>query len=145
MFMKVCKASHNHIEDIVNLNRLFHIALPEFRWDTNEWVTEEIQKNNYFIIKDSKKIYGAICIELSDGEGCVEAIAIQKDKQKTGIGRQLIEFAKTYTKKKDGKKLIVESFCEYNADAFYEKCGFTKINEIGYYENKPYYKFFMDL
>jgi len=143
--MKVIKANHNHIDDIVNLNKLFHIDLQEFRWDTSEWVAEEIQKDNYFIIKDDKRIYGAMCIELLEGKGCIEAVAVRGDQQKTGVGRQLIEFAKTYVKKRGGHKLIVESFGDYHVDAFYEKCGFTKEKEAGYYENKPYYKFFMNL
>lgn len=141
--MQIEKANKEDIEDIMELNKLFYIDIPEFRWGTLRWVENEL--DNYFIIKDDNQTYGAICLLLTKDGYCVETIAVQEKYQRKGIGRKLINFAKAYTKNKGQAKLKVESFCEYNADGFYEKCGFTKEQEVSYFQDKPYYKLFIDL
>lgn len=141
--MQIQKANKEDLEKIITLNKLFHLDILGFKWDKPEWIETEL--TNYFIIKEDNQIYGAICLLLTEKECCVETIAVKENNQRSGIGRQLINFAKAYAKNKGKSKLKVESFCEYNADKFYENCGFVKEQEIGYYQSRPYHKFLINL
>ena len=143
--MTILEADQSHLEQIVSLNRLFHLDIPGFKWDTSEWIEQEIDDQNYFILKKNGLVSGAICLKLYEEGADIETIAVLKDKQKSGIGRKLIEFAKEYSLKKGKSELRVDTFCEYRLEEFYEKCGFTKSPETGSYCGKPSYSFAINL
>lgn len=143
--MQVSKADKMDLEVIVKLNRLFHLDLPEFKWDTPQWVEEEIGNGNYYVIKNKSIVVAAICLKMLEEEGYIEAIAVQENKQISGFGRRLIEFAIEQSQKQGKSKLSVESFCDYGIEKFYEKCGFTRCPKLGDYKGHPYYCFSMNL
>jgi N-acetylglutamate synthase-like GNAT family acetyltransferase len=143
--MKIIKAGPEHIEDILQLNSLLHLDIPNFHWDTKEYISAAIQ--NYYIMEEDKKILGAINIRLNKPEKyiAIETLTVSPDAQRKGVGRQLIEFTKEYAKSQNIHKLNVESFCEYDADDFYKKCGFTEDEDFGFFNCHPYYIYSMNI
>lgn len=143
--MYVVKADIKDLGIIIHLNRLFHLDFPWFKWDSPQWIREELENGNYYIIRDNGNLVAAMCLKMLENEGYIEAIAVQQKKQGSGFGRKLIEFAKSVSRKEGKSKLSVESFCDYKLEGFYEKCGFIKDHELGEYEGHPYYCFSMNL
>jgi len=129
----------------LELNKLFHLDIPGFKWDTREWVIGEIEDNNYFVFEKGGETTGALCINVDDCDAYVEAIAVRGNLHKTGVGRKLISFAKKYAANEGKSKLRVESFCEYGVDGFYEKLGFVSGDETETFEGKSYDHFSLNV
>lgn len=138
-------AEESDLESMVRLNRQFHLNIPGFRWDGDSYISNELKENNYWVIKDEKGIIAAMCLKMLENEGSIETIAISPEKHKLGFGRRLIEFAKDFSKQMGKSRLSVESFCEYNLQEFYEKCGFTKEPNVRDYNGHPYDCFHMTI
>jgi N-acetylglutamate synthase-like GNAT family acetyltransferase len=143
--MEIVKASAQDIELILSLNQLLHVEASEFRGNTYEFVKQEVDKGNCFVVKDRGEVVAAACISPRDEGMYLETISISEAYQKRGIGSELIEHAKKVTKDHGFDKLFVDTYCQYSADDFYMKCGFKKIPTMGKYKGKPYHKFLMEL
>ena len=142
--MEISQANENDLDAIVKVNRLFHLDIPDFKWDTPEWVSEKIKGWNYYTIKEEGNVYGAMCLIPKLRSHLIETIAVDEDHQKEGIGTSLVEFAKDYAKQQGKINITVESFLDYNLAGFYESVGFKKIGQ-GEYRDMPYYKFAMEV
>lgn len=143
--MNIVKASNSNIEDILRLNTQIRVDTQFFQGDSYVWVEEQVRNGNYYIMKRNNEIYGAICLLVKEGLFHLETIAIEKDQQGKGLGRELIDFAKTKAKENGFDKLYIDTYCEYNVDKFYEKCGFKKIPTYAIYKGKPYHRFAIEL
>lgn len=143
--MKITKANKNDLGDIVTLNKLFHLDVPDFRWDTQKWVLEEIEQQNYFVLRENDNVVGAICIKFEGSIAYIETIAIKTDKHRSGLGKKLIQFAKEYSISKEKKELKVESFEDYGLKDFYKRVGFRLEKGREYFHGKPYMVFSMKL
>lgn len=143
--MVIEKANNSTIEAILTLNTQIHVDTPLFQGDSYDWVEEQVENGNYFVIKENNEICGAICLLEKDGIFHLETISVQKEQQRKGIGQQFIDFAKTKAKENGFDRVYVDTYCEYNVDKFYEKCGFRKIPTYAKYRGKPYHRFFIDL
>ncbi len=142
--MEISQANENDLDAIVKVNRLFHLDIPDFKWDTPEWVSEKIKGWNYYTIKEEGNVYGAMCLIPKLRSHLIETIAVDEDHQKEGIGTSLVEFAKDYAKQQGKINITVESFLDYNLAGFYESVGFKKISE-GEYRGMQYCKFAMEV
>ena len=144
---EIMPATKDNIRDIVGLNGQFHLDIKGFKWDKPEWIKEEIEKGNYFVLKQGDKVIGAIDTQkLGSGDLYIEAIAVEPSQHGTGLGKRLIMFAKDMGQNLGCKKLTVESFQSYGLLDFYQKVGFKlDTPSIGYYEGKPFYRFVMHL
>ncbi|KRT67576.1 MAG: GCN5-like protein N-acetyltransferase [candidate division WWE3 bacterium CSP1-7] len=132
--------------EIANLNTLFHLDIPDFKWDDKNWVREQIEQENYFILKENGVLTGAIDLQIQEDSLSIETIAVRKELQGKGTGRKLIDFAKDQARQKGKPKLTVESFTDYGLESFYQKVGFGKDDPyLGDYQGKPYYRFIMDV
>lgn len=143
--MDIVKADSSDVEDILRLNTQIHVDTPLFQGDSCAWVEAQVKNGHYFVVKSDNEIDGAICLLEKDGFFHLETITVQKDKQGKGVGRQFIYFAKKKAKKDGFDRLYVDTYCEYNVDKFYEKCGFRKIPTFAKYRGKPYHRFVMNL
>lgn len=143
---RIIKAKVENADEIVSLNNQFHLDMSDFKWDTKEWIIQEIQKKMYYIlVDDDNNVLGALHIGKYDNEYYISTIAVKKEIHGKGLGKKLIDFAKELSIKNNIHLLIVESYCEYNLETFYTKCGFTKEKEIGVHEGYDYFKFFIKL
>jgi len=143
--MDIVKASSADVEDILRLNTQIHVDTPLFHGGSSAWIEEQIENGNYFVVKSENEICGALCVLEKNGEFHLETIAVQKGQQEKGIGRTFIDFAKTKAKENGFDRLYVDTYCEYNVDGFYEKCGFRKIPTYAVYKGKPYHRFVVEL
>ena len=143
--MNIVKAQGANVKDIVRLNSQIHVDTPLFQGSSSLWVEEQVKDGHYFMIKDSNDICGAVCLLEKEGQFHLETIAIEKNRQGKGLGKQFIEFAKTKAKENGFSSLLVDTYCEYNVDKFYEGCGFRKIPTFAKYRGKPYHRFTAEL
>ncbi len=139
--MNIIKASDANVKDIVKLNSQIHVDTPLFQGSSSLWVKEQVKHGNYFMIKDHHTLCGAVCLLEKEGQFHLETIAIEKEHQGQGLGKQVIEFAKAKAKENGFSSLFVDTYCEYNVDRFYEGCGFRKIPTFAKYRGKPYHRF----
>src|SRR3972149_10636552 len=132
--------------EIMNLNTLFHLDIPDFKWDNESWVREQIEQGNYFVLKEDGILTGAIDLQTREDSLSIETIAVRKELQGRGTGRKMIDFAKDQARQNGKPKLTVESFTDYGLESFYKKVGFGKDDPyLGDYQGKPYYRFIMDV
>ena len=143
--MDIVKADNADVKDIVKLNSQIHVDTPLFHGSSPLWVEEQVKEGHYFMIKDHNNVCGAVCLLEKDGKFHLETIAIEKDQQRKGLGKQFIEFAKTKAKENGFSSLLVDTYCEYDVDKFYEGCGFRKIPTFAKYRGKPYHRFTAEL
>jgi len=141
----IFKATGADLTPIIELNKQFHLDIPNFKWDQAGWIAEEIKRGTFFVFKDKDLVIGALCLKPGKDELEIETIAIRKDFQGLNHGKTLIQFARDEAKRQTKLRLTVESFCSYNLGEFYKKCGF-KVDDppLGYFEDQPYSRFFMD-
>jgi len=147
--MKIIPATMQNLDEIFSINQELTPPIPisPYPWNKIYWIQKQVREGS-FVIAKKRIIYGAMCLfhALEDSEeSYIETIAIRKDKQRGGVGRSLVEFAAQQAREKGKKKLIVESFCFWNAKDFYLKCGFKLAPELGSYRGQPAYSFSMTL
>ena len=143
--MGIVQAQDAHVEDIVRLNNQIHVDTPLFQGSSLPWVKEQVKNGNYYVMEEGNVVYGALCLLERDGHFHLETIAIEKERQGRGLGKQFMDFAKTRAKENGFVSLYVDTYCEYNVDHFYEGCGFRKIPTFARFRGKPYHRFTADL
>ena len=100
-----------------------------------EIITELSSNHNIFIMlnEDNKKIIGMVTLlieqKLIHGGRCVahiEDLVVDLEYRKLGIGKQLIDFCKTYANQNNCYKIILD--CADETRKFYEKNKFIHKN-----------------
>ena len=109
---------------------------PKFDFERWEKQINLIKDNNYhniFVIEDDGKIIASITIIIElkiirnlNNVCHIEDIVVSKNYRGKGIGKQLIEYCKDYSKKKNCYKIILN--CNNTLLNFYEKLGFRNKN-----------------
>lgn len=128
-------------EAIQAINAVLHLDIPHFRWDQLEFISEEINKGHYYVLKRDHAIVAAISLfDLNDAI-VIDTIAVAKTHQQRGLGRKLIEFAEAMAKQKYKSEVRVSSFIEYNNRGFYEQCGFKALPKTQIFHGYLYYDF----
>lgn len=131
------------LESIERINKQLHLDDPDFKWDQKEWISEEIRNGNFFVLRQNGLVCGAICLIPKEGQLTIETIAVDKEKQRIGFGRKLIEFAFNNARKGNMTKVGVGSFIYYEAKDFYLKCGFRLVKTAFWCTS--YYNFIADV
>lgn len=131
--------------EIAVLNRQFHLDIPDFRWDTEPWIAEEIVHGRYYVLRDAKGVAAALCLHVlaEQTAGGVEAIAVRADLHGSGLGKILVNHARRLAQGLSLKALVVESFCAYGLEVFYTKCGFVRDEQLQQFRGHDYYRFEM--
>ena len=157
MTTSVIKATEKDAGAIALLNSQFRDAfdrigqpMPFPKYYSEDWVLEEIAAGNQFVLQNGSGVLGALCLYqamegMPKNEAYIESLAISPDKQHKGMGRMLVEFAKRKSREEGKSILTVESFCIYEVQDFYIKCGFTLEPELGEYFGYKCYEFSMEL
>ena len=141
--MNLRKAKIKDKKDILEITNLLHLDIPNFVWNTDELVTKQITNGEYFLIEKEEKTVGIISLRQRKNKMQIEAIAVRNGSQSEGIGAELIEFAKHFTKEKGLGILRAYSFYEYKSVDFYLNRGFSLLSKPGVYNNHKYYRFEM--
>jgi N-acetylglutamate synthase-like GNAT family acetyltransferase len=136
------KATIKDKKDILKIiNFLYLENIPDFVWGDESFIEKQIEKGEYFVAEIDNKIVGIISFKQRENRMYIETIAVLEEYRSQGIGSQLIEFAKRFTKENGLNILRVCSFCEYNAQEFYLNKGFSLFDKLGSYENHKYHRF----
>jgi len=141
--MRIVKASSRNLKSIIDINK----QLIGAKWGKESWIKKEINNENFVLIRNHI-IYGAMCLQLSmedRNEAYIATLAIKKEEQNKGLGKQLINFAKERAKQEEKTILTVESFLEYNVKDFYLSCGFQLKPKLEKYRGYLFYSFFMKI
>ena len=141
--MNLRKAELKDKKDVLEISNLLYLDIPDFVWNTEEFVDRQIRNGEYFLAEIEGKIVGIISFRQRKNKMYIETLAITNDHQSEGVGRQLVEFAKKFTKEKGFGILRACSFYEYKTVDFYLKQGFSLLEKPGIYNNHKYYRFEM--
>ena len=95
--------------------------------------------------QEGDTLLGAISLILPGDMASIDKLMVDKNAQGRGIGKFLVNYAIDWSRAIGKKKLIVESFLEYDVAKFYKNCGFTQDEDLGNYKGHPYYCFSMKI
>jgi len=139
--MTIRKAELKDKKNILEITDLLYFNIPNFIWNTEEFVDRQIKNGEYFLIETEEKIIGVISFRQRKNKIYIETLATANDSQSNGVGTQLIRFAKGFTKEKGFSVLCACSFYEYKTVDFYLKQGFSLLEKPGIYNGHKYYRF----
>ena len=108
------RAEKSDVNEIQRISGVLTLDIPEFRWDQRDYIEQEIAKGNYYVLELEGKVVAIICIcvESKTGffgaskTGFINALAVEPAKQKSGLGKLLIEFAIGYAKENGATSLV---------------------------------------
>ncbi|MBU0546892.1 MAG: GNAT family N-acetyltransferase [Patescibacteria group bacterium] len=138
--MTIRKAEPKDKKDILEITNLLYLDIPNFVWNTDEFIDRQIKNGEYFLAETEEKIVGIISFRQRKKKIHIETLSATDDHQSEGVGSQLIGFAKEFTKEKGFSILRVYSFHEYKTIDFYLKQGFSLLEKPGIYNNHEYYR-----
>ncbi|MEK7537191.1 MAG: GNAT family N-acetyltransferase [Patescibacteria group bacterium] len=138
--MKLRLANSGDLKAVKEIAGLLYIDMPDFVWDTEEFIKKQIKRGEYYIGEENGKTAGMVSLRERNGMLYIETLAVVKDAQSSGIGSKLVEFAKKFAKDKGFKILRTTSFYEYGVKDFYIKQGFRLLDEPGEYNGHKFYR-----
>jgi ribosomal protein S18 acetylase RimI-like enzyme len=131
------------------INAFLRINVDDFYWDEAHYLEAAIQEGRCFVVRPDRKVRGCMVIEKRRPDSdfgrdhlAIGSLSVHPDFRNSNLGALLVEFAKTMARR-ENKRLIVESFCEFRKAAFYRARGFTE-TALKDYKGKPYHVFFVD-
>lgn len=125
-------------KEIMDIANLLYLEIPKFLWNSGEFITKQVEKKEYFLIKDNDSVVGVMSLRQRKNGVHIETLVVKKEFQSKGLGTKLIEFAKKFAKEKGNNSLYAYSFSEYNIADFYLKKRFKLMGYVGYYKNRKY-------
>lgn len=143
--MHIREATLKDQERIRELTNLLYLEVPEFVWNTDEFIEKQITRGEYFIAEKEGTLAGIISFRVREGVMYIETLAVVKEFRSNNIGTELIEFAKEYTKQKGLNALRACAFYEYGNEGFYRKQGFLLLEKSGNYKGRKFHRFEMSV
>jgi predicted N-acetyltransferase YhbS len=145
-------AEKTDVDDIQRISSVLTLDIPEFRWDQKDYIEQGIAAGKYHVLELEGKVVATIStfVESKRGffgasrTGFIDALAVEPAKQKSGLGKLLIQFAIAHAKENGATSLVVESFKQYGLLDYYTKVGFKKV-ATRKFNSFPYYVFKMFL
>ncbi len=145
-------AEKTDVDDIQRISGVLTLDIPEFRWDQKDYIEQGIAEGKYYVLELEGKVVAIIStfVESKRGffgaskTGFIDALAVDPARQKSGLGKLLIEFAIGHAKENGATSLVVESFQQYGLLDYYPKFGFKKV-ATEKFNSFPYYVFKMSL
>ncbi|KPJ57358.1 hypothetical protein AMJ49_02070 [Parcubacteria bacterium DG_74_2] len=141
--MNLRKAEPKDKKNILEVTNLLYLDIPNFIWNTDEFVDRQIKNGEYFLAETEGKTVGIISFRQRKNKMYIKTLVVINDRQSEGVGTQLVEFAKKFTKEKGLNVLRACSFYEYKTVDFYLNQGFSLLEKPGIYEHHKYYRFEM--
>ena len=145
MCIRLRQATSEDTQSIFAIVNLLYLDIPNFVWNTKEFVVKQIANGQYFIAEEEDQPIGAISFRQRGNKMYIETLAVAKENQSNGTGTAMIEFAKEFTKQHMLNTLCACSFYEYQAKDFYLKQGFSLLGTPGTYNGHNFYRFEMEL
>ena len=141
--MRIRNATLEDKDHIRELTNLLYLEMSEFVWNTDEYITKQIERGEYFIAQENDAVVGIISFRVRESRMYIETLAVVKEFQSNNVGTELIAFAKQHTKEKGIQVLRACAFYEYGNDGFYKKQGFSLLEKPGVYKSRKFHRFEM--
>lgn len=141
--MIIRRAELKDKKDILEITNLLYLNVPDFVWNTDEFVERQIKGQGYYVVEKQGRIAGIVSFRERNNRMHIETLAVANDYQSEGVGAKLIDFAKEFTREKGLATLRVYSFYEYKTVDFYLRQGFSLLLGLGKYNGHKYYRFEM--
>lgn len=148
----IVHAKISEIPEIMKLTRACAramIANEIYQWNehypSNEAFTNDVQRQELYVLKISSKIVGAIVISnwmdeeyqpvqwLTPNENnlYIHRLAVHPEFQRKGFARQLMDFAEAFAKAKKATSIRLDTFSQNKRNQrFYEARGYQKLGDI---------------
>lgn len=143
--MNIRQATLEDLKTIKETADLLYIEMPDFVWNTEEFIKGQIEKGEYYVAEDEGKVAGIVSLRERNGMMYIETLAVSKNVQSKGIGSKLVEFAKDFAGKNNFKIMRTTSFYEYGVKDFWLKQSFRLLDEPGEYGGHKFYRFETEL
>jgi N-acetylglutamate synthase-like GNAT family acetyltransferase len=143
--MNIRQANSGDIKAVKKIADLLYLEIPDFVWNTEEFIKGQIEKGEYYVTEDGLNVIGIVSLRERNNMLYIETLAVAKNIQAKGVGSKLVEFTKQFAKENDFKILRTTSFYEYNVKDFWLKHGFRLLEEPGEYSGHKFYRFEMSL
>ena len=141
--MNLRKAGISDKQNILDIiNNLLRLDSP---WNEDGFVETQVKNGEYFLAEIDGKTAGIISLRQKQDKIYIETLAVEEKFRLKGIGSQLVEFAKQFTKERGLASLRACSFFEYKAEGFYEKLGFSRLGKTGKYNGRKYHRFAIEI
>ena len=117
--MKIRKVMHNKKE---------YMELLLLADEQEDMIDRYLERGDMFVLEDGGVL--AECVVTREGDGVYELknIAVAPDCQRSGYGKQLIEFAFSYYG--DCERMLVGTGDVPSSLGFYHSCGFTESHRV---------------
>jgi N-acetylglutamate synthase-like GNAT family acetyltransferase len=104
-------------------------------------IASRIAAGKYYVALVDNEIVGAVSLsECTRRRVEIEALAVKSSYRGRGIGRRLICFAKSFTRRNDASRIVVTSPGVYGAGLFYQNMGF-RIQETWRYRGLTWHEY----
>ena len=136
------KAKENNFESILNVEKNsghpFYEKYPKRKEGIPAWLKRRFsEKNNEFYVYVKKEIIAYIALKKefpAPNSGEIICLSVLTKEQKKGIGKELVKFAEKRLEKLGFTRVFLYTGKENNnAQKFYEKLDYKKINEFPNY------------
>lgn len=132
------QAVQKDIKAIIEIIGLLKLDIPGFVWDDEDFILQQINNGEYFVLEEDGQVIAIMSLRKRKNKVSIETLAVKKDFQHKGLGSQLIDFAKKFTKDNGFSILHAYSFTEYNAIHFYLNRNFKMLDNPGHYKRHKY-------
>ncbi|RBM26331.1 GNAT family N-acetyltransferase [Vibrio tarriae] len=106
-------------------------------FDSHEYQTQCLERYSYFVIKSSSKVVGGFYYSVSGGNLNLIRLFVDPNFQRQGLGGNVLNFLISQVRTGMNIELETPTF-SVEAQRFYEKSGFQKVQRIQYPSGSSY-------
>jgi len=138
------------VNDIHRISSVLTLDIPGFIWDQKDYIEEGVAQGNYYVLELEGKVVAIISTFVvskwwffgRSKTGYIDALAVEPARQRSGLGKRLIDFAIGHAKETGATSLVVQSFEQFGLLDYYPRFGFKKV-ATRKFNSFPYYVFKM--
>ena len=135
---KIRLAKQKDVDSIVLLNKE---GLKSYKWSYDKhYIRMAVSHGNYYVICTECGVIGAIKFFLQKNWLWISTMVISKEHRGKGYAKNLLKFAINKARRHGYNRIRLDTMTTARVGKFYNKMGYTLINEETYYGRK--YKLF---
>jgi len=127
--LQIVPAHYGHLDELCLIMKYLYPpalwGIEEFKWTERSSIRENLRL--FSVVLYNGNVVGAICLRhlLCGLESEVEALVVIPEYQGCGLGKLLIDFAKSSVRMNGGNLLTLGTFSAYDKVGYYERQGFV--------------------
>ena len=140
--MTPAQAAKPDLPGIMEVNKALHLDIPNFKWDQENWIADQISQGNFYVVKDGDKVCAAMCVTSQPNGLLIESMAVHQEHQSQGMGKTMLDFARQLARQQKCQRLMVISFSAHGLELYYKSMGFQPDEPYTEnYEGEELYRF----